>query len=189
MSSDKTVRPPHPSSQAELMHLSRTPIANSGQSERHLPPESLRLTHSSAQSAKMILSRSTSPATWMPWRLSWQSLCRRGCVALVAGGRLACVIGDVCLSRRQNGRHAVVPLHSAVQERCRAIGFDNLAPIIWYKISNAACEAGNGTTFLGKPYEPNAVIKNDVEYILLLRKARWISAAFAARASRQPDLR
>ncbi len=50
-------------------------------------------------------------------------------------------------------------------------GFDGLAPIIWHKIANAAYEAeGNGAGFLGKPYEPNAVIKNDVEYILMLRK-------------------
>lgn len=28
----------------------------------------------------------------------------------------------------------------------------------------------NGSSFLGKPYEPNAVIKNDVEYILMERK-------------------
>lgn len=76
--------------------------------------------------------------------------------ALVPGGRLICVVGDVCLSRRKNaGRHMVVPLHAAIQERCRAIGFDNLAPIIWHKIANAAYEAaGNGGGFLGKPYEP-----------------------------------
>ena len=91
--------------------------------------------------------------------------------ALVPGGRLVCVVGDVCLSRRQNnGRHTVVPLHSSIQERCRAIGFDNLAPIIWHKIANAAYEVENGSTFLGKPYEPNAVIKNDIEYILMQRK-------------------
>jgi DNA modification methylase len=65
----------------------------------------------------------------------------------------------------------VIPLHSSISERARKIGFDNLAPIIWHKIANAAFEAaGNGAGFLGKPYEPNAVIKNDVEYILLLRK-------------------
>jgi site-specific DNA-methyltransferase (adenine-specific) len=29
---------------------------------------------------------------------------------------------------------------------------------------------GNGSPFLGKPYEPNAIIKNDVEYVLLFRK-------------------
>ncbi len=97
------------------------------------------------------------------WRASFR--------ALVPGGRLVCVVGDVCLSRRQNdGRHTVVPLHASIQEHCRRIGFDNLAPIIWYKIANAAYEVENGSTFLGKPYEPNAVIKNDVEYVLMQRK-------------------
>jgi DNA modification methylase len=92
--------------------------------------------------------------------------------ALVPGGRLICVVGDVCLSRRKNGgRHVVVPLHASIQERCRPIGFDNLAPIIWHKIANAVFEVENGSSFLGKPYEPNAVIKNDVEFILMERKA------------------
>lgn len=92
--------------------------------------------------------------------------------ALVPGGRLICVVGDVCLSRRKNdGRHSVVPLHASIQEHCRPIGFDNLAPIIWHKIANAQFEAeGNGNSFLGKPYEPNAVIKNDIEFILMQRK-------------------
>ncbi len=92
--------------------------------------------------------------------------------ALVPGGRLVCVVGDVCLSRRQNnGRHTVVPLHASIQEHCRQMGFDNLAPIIWHKIANAVYEAeGNGGGFLGKPYEPNAVIKNDIEFILMQRK-------------------
>jgi DNA modification methylase len=90
---------------------------------------------------------------------------------LVPGGRLICVVGDVCLSRKQNeGRHTVVPLHASIQELCRKIGFDNLAPIIWYKIANAAYEVEGGGGFLGKPYEPNAVIKNDVEFILMFRK-------------------
>lgn len=92
--------------------------------------------------------------------------------ALVPGGRLICVVGDVCLSRRKNdGRHTVVPLHASIQEHCRRIGFDNLAPIIWYKIANAVYEVENGSAgFLGKPYEPNAVIKNDIEFILMQRK-------------------
>jgi DNA modification methylase len=91
--------------------------------------------------------------------------------ALVPGGRMICVVGDVCLSRRENGgRHTVVPLHSSIQEHCRKLGFDNLAPIIWHKISNAAYEVEGGSTFLGKPYEPNAVIKNDIEFILMERK-------------------
>lgn len=91
--------------------------------------------------------------------------------ALVPGGRLICVVGDVCLSRRKNsGRHTVVPLHASIQERCRKIGFDNLAPIIWNKIANASYEVEGGSGFLGKPYEPNAVIKNDIEFILMERK-------------------
>ena len=95
----------------------------------------------------------------------------RGCYrALVPGGRLVINVGDVCLSRRKNnGRHTVVPLHATIQERCKAIGFDNLAPIIWHKIANANYEAGGGG-FLGKPYEPNAVIKNDIEFVLMQRK-------------------
>jgi DNA modification methylase len=65
--------------------------------------------------------------------------------SLVVGGRLVCVVGDVCLSRRQNeGRHTVVPLHATIQEHCRKIGFDNLSPIIWHKIANAAYEVENG---------------------------------------------
>lgn len=90
---------------------------------------------------------------------------------LVPGGRLIVVVGDVCLSRRIYGRHMVVPLHASIQEHCRDIEFDNLAPIIWHKIANAAYEVENGSGgFLGKPYEPNAVIKNDIEYILFQRK-------------------
>lgn len=91
---------------------------------------------------------------------------------LVPGGRLICVVGDVCLSRKKNnGRHTVVPLHASIQERCRQIGYDNLAPIIWNKIANVVYEVDNGGGgFLGKPYEPNAVIKNDIEFILMERK-------------------
>lgn len=91
--------------------------------------------------------------------------------ALVPGGRLVCVVGDVCLSRRRNrGRHTVIPLHAAIQEQCREIGFDNLAPIIWYKIANIQTESSRSGTYLGKPFEPNGVVKNDIEYILMLRK-------------------
>lgn len=90
---------------------------------------------------------------------------------LVPGGRLICVVGDVCLSRRKNnGRHTVVPLHASIQEHCRAIGYDNLAPIIWNKIANVVHEVEGGGGFLGKPYEPNAVVKNDIEFILMQRK-------------------
>ena len=108
-----------------------------------------------------------------------------GCYdALVPGGRLVCVVGDVCLSRRKNGgEHTVVPLHASIQEHCRKLGYRNLAPIIWNKIANAAYEAdGNGGGFLGKPYEPNAVIKNDIEFILMERKpGGYRSASLATR--------
>lgn len=91
---------------------------------------------------------------------------------LVPGGRLACVVGDVCIARRRNhGRHMVMPLHADISVRCRRIGFDYLTPILWNKIANASYEVENGSSFLGKPYEPNAIIKNDVEYILMLRKS------------------
>lgn len=96
----------------------------------------------------------------------WQECYR----VLVPGGRLVCVVGDVCLSRRKNGRHVVVPLHADIAVSCRKIGFDNLNPIIWHKIANASYEVENGTKFLGKPYEPNAIIKNDIEFILMQRK-------------------
>ena len=90
---------------------------------------------------------------------------------LAPGGRLICDVGDVCLSRLKNaGRHTVIPLHASIQEHCRTIGYDNLAPIIWHKISNASYEVENGSSFLGKPYEPNAIIKNDIEFILMERK-------------------
>ena len=97
----------------------------------------------------------------------------QGCYqALVPGGRLVCVVGDVCLSRRKNnGRYTVVPLHASIQDHCRKMGYDNLAPIIWYKIANAVYEVEGGSGFLGKPYEPNAVIKNDIEFILMQRKS------------------
>jgi len=61
-------------------------------------------------------------------------------------------------------------MHSDIIVRARKIGFDNLTPILWHKITNANYEVENGSGFLGKPYEPNAIVKNDVEFILMLRK-------------------
>ena len=89
---------------------------------------------------------------------------------LVPGGRLVCVVGDVCVARKAFGRHLVFPLHSDICVSCRRLGFDNLNPIIWHKISNASFEANRTCKFLGKPYEPNAIIKNDMEFILMQRK-------------------
>lgn len=90
---------------------------------------------------------------------------------LVPGGRVVCVVGDVCIPRRARGRHLVMPLHADIQVRVRNVGLDNLTPIHWYKIANAATEATrNGAGYYGKPYQPGAVVKNDVEYILFFRK-------------------
>jgi DNA modification methylase len=89
---------------------------------------------------------------------------------LVPGGRLVCVVGDVCVARRDFGRHLVFPLHADICVICRRIGFDNLNPIIWHKIANASYEVENGSKFLGKPYEPNAIVKNDMEFILMQRR-------------------
>lgn len=92
---------------------------------------------------------------------------------LVPGGRVACVVGDVCISRRRGGRHHVLPLSSDIQVRARRIGFDCLTPIRWVKVANIALEASRSSRFLGKPNLPNGIIKNDVEHILFLRKAGY----------------
>jgi site-specific DNA-methyltransferase (adenine-specific) len=90
---------------------------------------------------------------------------------LVPGGRICCVVGAVCVSRRRGGRHYVLPLHADIQVRARENKLDCLTPILWSKIANGANEAeGNGAGFYGKPYQPGSVIKNDIEYILFMRK-------------------
>ena len=90
---------------------------------------------------------------------------------LVEGGRICCVVGDVCIPRKSGGRHRVMPLHADIQVRAREHGLDCLTPILWHKIANGVNEAeGNGAGFYGKPFQPGAVVKNDVEYILFLRK-------------------
>ena len=90
---------------------------------------------------------------------------------LVPGGRVCCVIGDVLVPRRAGGRHYVLPLPSDIQVRSRRFGLDNLTPILWFKIGNRTNEAGGGSSgFYGKPYQPGAVVKNDHEHILMLRK-------------------
>lgn len=90
---------------------------------------------------------------------------------LVPGGRICCVVGDVCVPRKRAGRHYVRPLHADIMVRSRNSGLDNLTPILWFKISNGVTEAaGNGAGFYGKPYQPGAVVKNDFEYVVFLRK-------------------
>lgn len=90
---------------------------------------------------------------------------------LVPGGRVACVVGDVCISRRQGGRHYVLPLSADIQVRARKVGFDNLTPIRWLKVANMKLEASTSSRYLGKPNLPNGIVKNDLEHILFLRKS------------------
>ena len=53
--------------------------------------------------------------------------------ALVPGGRLVCVVGDVCLARRKNrGKHTVVPLHASIQEHA-----GRLATTTWHPLYGA----------------------------------------------------
>jgi site-specific DNA-methyltransferase (adenine-specific) len=89
---------------------------------------------------------------------------------LVPGGRVACVVGDVCISRRRGKRHYVLPLSADLQVRAREIGFDCLTPIRWLKVANIKLEASRSSRFLGKPNLPNGVVKNDIEHILFFRK-------------------
>jgi len=90
---------------------------------------------------------------------------------LVGGGRICCVVGDICIPRKREGRHYLVPLHSDIQVRARKLGLDCLQPILWNKIANGVTEAeGNGAGFYGKPYQPGGIVKNDIEYVLFLRK-------------------
>lgn len=99
---------------------------------------------------------------------AWKECAR----VLVPGGRICCVVGDVCIPRKRGGRHYIMPLHADIQVRARRFKLDCLTPILWHKIANGVTEAeGNGAGFYGKPYQPGAVVKNDVEYILFLRKA------------------
>jgi modification methylase len=89
---------------------------------------------------------------------------------LVPGGRICCVVGDICLSRRAAGRHHVLPLAADIQVRARGIGLDNLTPIRWLKVANVQLEASKSSWYLGKPNLPNGIVKNDVETIVMMRK-------------------
>lgn len=89
---------------------------------------------------------------------------------LVPGGRVACVVGDICISRKVGGRHYVLPLSADIQVRARRLGFDCLTPIRWLKVANIKLEASRSSRYLGKPNLPNGIVKNDLEHILFLRK-------------------
>jgi modification methylase len=90
---------------------------------------------------------------------------------LVPGGRICCVIGDILIPRRADGRHRILPLPSDIQVRSRKYGLDNLTPILWFKLGNRAVEARRKSSiYYGKPYQPGAIIKSDHERIVMMRK-------------------
>ena len=90
---------------------------------------------------------------------------------LVPGGRVCCVIGDVLIPRRKGGRHLILPLPADIMVMARSTGLDSLTPILWFKITNRVNEAGGGSSgYYGKPYQPGAIIKNDFEHVVMLRK-------------------
>jgi modification methylase len=96
----------------------------------------------------------------------WQE-CER---VLVPGGRICCVVGDICLSRRAAGRHHVLPLAADIQVRARGLGLDNLTPIRWLKVANIQLDCSTSSWYLGKPNLPGGIVKNDIETIVMLRK-------------------
>ncbi|MBI5527703.1 MAG: site-specific DNA-methyltransferase [Deltaproteobacteria bacterium] len=89
---------------------------------------------------------------------------------LIPGGKMCVVVGDVCRARKRFGKHEVIPLHADLQVRCRTLGLVGLATVFWHKIANATTEVGGRGAALGKPYEPNGVVKNDIEFVLRFKK-------------------
>lgn len=89
---------------------------------------------------------------------------------LMPGGRLALNVGDILRSRKAHGEHHVLPLHADLLTRAVDLGFRSLTGILWQKNTNVNYEQG-GRGVLGKPWQPNGVIKAELEHILLLRKA------------------
>ena len=93
------------------------------------------------------------------------------------------MIGDILIPRRMDGRHRVLPLPSDIQVRSRKVGLDNLTPILWFKIGKRSLEAlRKSNPFLGKPYQPGAIIKSDYEHILMLRKPGYRATPMIQRA-------
>jgi DNA modification methylase len=89
---------------------------------------------------------------------------------LIPGGRLAINVGDVLRSRARHGEHHVLPLHADILARSTRLGFRALNGILWRKMSNCTFEEGKAGGYLGKPGQPNGIVKSEIEHILLLRK-------------------
>lgn len=88
---------------------------------------------------------------------------------LIPGGRMAVNVGDVLRSRSKHGEHHVLPLHADILARSTRMGFRSLNGIVWSKIGTCNYEQGPGG-ILGKPGQPNGIIQQSLEHILLFRK-------------------
>lgn len=90
---------------------------------------------------------------------------------LKPSGKLCINTGNVFLSRRSNNKvHEMIPLVGYYQCLLRESGFNLLNNIIWQKIGNVKRESNGSSGMLGKPYEPNCIIKNEIEYIIVAKK-------------------
>jgi hypothetical protein len=72
---------------------------------------------------------------------------------LVPGGRVCCVIGDILVPRRIDGRHRILPLPADIMVRSRKLGLDTLTPILWYKIGNRTNEQKGVRNLFGQKKE------------------------------------
>lgn len=84
---------------------------------------------------------------------------------LAPGGRLACIVEDIWLHRKDHGRHQVLPFQADLSIICRNTGFENLSPILAFTSDDL-----DRIRILGTPYQPNGIIANHCRFILLQRK-------------------
>ena len=95
---------------------------------------------------------------------------------LAPGGRVCCVVGDVCIPRKRFGRHLVMPLHADIRVHARKLGLDVLTPILWHKVANGVTEAaGNGAGFYGKSYQPRVDYQERYRVHPILSEGRRVS--------------
>ncbi len=92
---------------------------------------------------------------------------------LIPGGRLCCVVGDVCIPRERRLADTMSSrFMPTLQSAFANFGLDSLTPILWFKIANGARlrRRAMEQASMESPIQPGAIVKNDFEYILFFRK-------------------
>ncbi len=130
--------------------------------------------------------------------LAWKECAR----VLVGGGRICCVVGDVCISRKRGGRHHLVPLHADIQVRARKLGLDCLMPIRLFEDKRYKHRASNQGDFIAmhlyedlitinrSPKLLEAVIERKDRVLNVQNKRRGVAARRGdATATRLPEAR